>query len=80
MTLLITEGDVLAFEGNKVWLEMKRFLQTMEREADRDIVNPDSFEHGKAVGRRDCLRKQLDLPNQLVREIRNGGKAVSLKP
>lgn len=77
---MLSESAIESFRSDPVWLEMLRRISNVAAEAERGIENPDPFTHGIAVGARRSVRIILDLPEQFLKEIKSGGRPVSLKP
>jgi hypothetical protein len=76
----ITPTDLQTFDEHPVWREMQQRLAKVAVQVDRDIENPDSFEHGIAVGKRRNLTFLLNLPQQISRELKAGGVVESVRP
>lgn len=61
-------AQIKDFIASRGWQEVVSRLEGELKKLDTAIENPDSFEHGRAVGERRALRFVLTLPQQLLRE------------
>ncbi len=72
-----TKADINDLEANLAWQEICERLDMMLTQADKDIENPDAFEHGKAIGAREKLRTLKGLPAELRRIVEGGGTPIT---
>jgi hypothetical protein len=70
--VIYTEGNVRELMENMAWKEIVSRIETMLRQEDANIENPDSFLHGRAVGARAKLREILGMPEELIRVKKQG--------
>ena len=66
---LLTSADIQYLIQSKAWLEMVKRIDAELEKADQRMENPEPFEHGRAVGRRESLRLVKKLPELLLTEI-----------
>ena len=78
--LNLSESQIHDFEAHPVWLEIKRRAEKLQADIEREIENPDSFEHGRAVGQRKLISTFINFPNLLLSQLKLGGKQASVKP
>jgi len=70
---MVTKSDINDLEANMAWKEICARVEKLLEQVDTDIENPDSFEHGKAIGQRKVLRIVKGLPEELRRIEGNKG-------
>ena len=76
----LSESQINDFALHPVWLEIKRRAVKLQEDIERGIENPDSFEHGKAVGQRKLIDTFINFPSLLLTQLKLGGKQASVKP
>jgi len=74
---MIPKSAIADLELNLAWQEICARVDKMLEQADKDIENPDPFEHGKGVGARQRLREIKGLPDELKRIVDGGGTPVT---
>lgn len=73
----LTKADINDLEVNLAWQEIAARVDEMLKKVDAAIENPDSFEHGKAIGERKILRIVKGLPEELRRIVENKGEVAT---
>ena len=53
-----------------MWAEIMHRINNERAVAEREIENSDSFEHGRAVGKRAMLKMLAGFPEQFIKELK----------
>lgn len=78
--MTFVKSHVHDLKANPAFMELLDRMAKEEEQADREIENPDPFQHGKAVGRRETLRLFKKMPEILLADASGESQIRSMKP